>query len=407
MSVTLNGLTVATMRWHAPWSGVWTADIELTSDAEVLPTGPAAIVSDDGLALVGTVLSAEQFGELRRVRVVGGGGGWSKTVRAQHYHSPVGVQLAVLATTTASSVGEIATVLVPQSVGQDFVRRVGPASQIFSDAGVDWWIGTDGVTRIGVRPPVVAPPSVNILSWDGEARTVTFDGDVLVEPGTVLVDDRFGTKVVHEVDADISDASIHGTMHVEDAAPSTGALNELVDGLAELARMGTKPEFSRLYEYRVVAMQGDRVELQAVSKTDGMPDLNPASVWAGISGYKAQLRPSSSVLVGFIGGDPGRPFLAAYEPPENDGWRPVTLDLDALTLVTIGGDTATGVATMQSQAQLMAAIAALCVALQPFANFPTISGLSGGTSAAVAGAAATLGALTALPSNYSLKVRAA
>lgn len=75
--------------------------------------------------------------------------------------------------------------------------------------------------------------------------------------------------------------------------------------------------------------------------------------------------------------------------------------------VVLGDASGTGVATQASQVPVVAALTALCVALQPFANFPTIAGLSGGTSSAVAGAAAALATVLALPTNYSLSVKAA
>src|SRR4051812_9165562 len=70
MSLLLNGLiVVASMRWLAPWSGVWSAELELEGD--VVPTGPVTITSTEGLALVGTVDGDHSgtFGEKRHVRV--------------------------------------------------------------------------------------------------------------------------------------------------------------------------------------------------------------------------------------------------------------------------------------------------------------------------------------------------
>ena len=337
MSLTINGVEVATMRWTAPWSGVWTAEIELHDGALVTPSGRVAIASTEGIALVGTVDTTRSgsFGERRFVRVVGGGGGWSKKTRPQHYHSSVGLLLQVVASTTAAEVGEVVTVLEPKTVGLDFVRRAAPASQIFTDAGVDWWVGLDGITRVGVRPPVTPPTGLEILDWDPRAGTVSFTCPVLIEPGTVIVDDRFGSKTVRTVEAMVSGGSVTGTLWLADSAASVGAVDELVDSLAALAREATGAAASRLYEYQVLTMRGDRVDLRAVKPSDGVPDLLPASVWAGISGYKAELRPGSKVLVGFIG-DQRRPFVAFYEPPKGDGWRPLKLELDATSSIEIG-----------------------------------------------------------------------
>jgi hypothetical protein len=74
--------------------------------------------------------------------------------------------------------------------------------------------------------------------------------------------------------------------------------------------------------------------------------------------------------------------------------------------VVLGDASATGVATQLSFAPLIAALVALCGALQPFCAFPTISALSGGTSQAVQTAAAALAAIAVLPTTFSLKVKA-
>ncbi len=409
MSLTINGLIVNAMRWHAGWSGVWTAEIDY--EGEISPSGKVAIVGTTGIALVATVDDERSgtFGEKRFVRVLGGGAGWRKRPRAQHYHSDVGVALAVLVSTTAAEVGEVAVVLTPKTVGIDFARSSKePASQVFADAGVDWWVGLDGVTRVGTRVPLPAPLSLVVLDWDPQAGTVSFTCDVLVEPGAIILDPRFGSRIVREVDAVVDGGSVTGTLWLGEAAPDAGTVSELVDGLAALSRRATRATYGRLYEYRVIAMAGDRVALQALAeKADGVPDLIPTSVWAGISGYRATLAPGSRVLVGFIGGNPRKPYVAAYEPPEADGWRPLVLEFDALTEIVLGGVTASGVATQTTMATLLTELATLCGLLQAFFNFPGVAAVSGSTAQPAAAAAAALGATALLSSNFSLKVRAA
>jgi hypothetical protein len=385
MSLTINGLPVASMRFVAAWTGVWFAELTITGDV-LPPAGPAVIVSTDGIALTGTIDEdfTASFGPKRYARVIGGGGGWRKTVRPQHYHSDVGVSMQVVASTTGAEVGEAATVIIPSVLGTDFVRRAGPASEIFAAAGVDWWVGLDGITKIGIRPPLPQPPSLQILDWDPEAGTMSFTATALVEPGTVVIDPRFGQRVVRSVEATLESASVNGTLWVSSSAPDAGAASELVDSLAELAERATRAKFGRLYEYRVIDMQGDRVEVQAVHPLDGVPDILPVSVWAGASGYRAKLTPASSVLVGFIAGDPTRPYVAAYEPPEADGWRPLELDLDATAAMSIGA--------LAVAVTLGAAEGAL-----PIARAPAIVAFANALGVALAAAGTTAGATGATP----------
>jgi len=359
MSLNVNGIEVASMGWSAGWSGPWVATVEISG--EVVPSGRVVITSTEGITAVGTVDKAHSgsFGEKRFARVVGGGGGWGKSVRAQHYHSDIGVNLIEVVTTTATEVGEVAAVLLPKMLGTDFARlgENEPASQVFARAGVDWWVGLDGVTKVGIRPPLPPHPSLEVLDWRPEDAAMTFSAAVLVEPGTVLVDARFGTKIVRYVDAMVARGSVTGTLLVADASPDPGGVTtELVAALSSLARGATRAALGRLYEYRVIAMAGDRVELQAVRRDDGAPDLLPASVWAGISGYRATLQPASRVLVGFIAGDATKPYVAAYEPPEGDGWRPLRLELDAEANVTLGERAATVVVGLAAAARPVARV---------------------------------------------------
>jgi len=341
MSLFLNGLPCASMRWVATWNGVWIAEVDLmpssSSSPDAVPSGRVVITTAaGGIALSGTVdpTFSGAFAGRRRVRVLAGGGGWSKPVRQQHYHSASTLQLREVLTTTAAAVDEVVIILEPTAIGQDYVRHDGAAGQVFSDIGVDWWVGLDGATRVGKRPELPAASNVRILDWNASAGTMSFTADALVEPGTVLVDSRFGRRIVRKVEAIVSDASVTGTLYVAEAAPNAGSVSEVFDAFAAVARDATRAEYGRFYEYFVDATRDAQAELVSVSKT--MPNLVPASVWAGVSGYKAKLRPGSRVMVGFREGDPKKPFIAFYEPPEGDGWRPVELEIDALTKLALG-----------------------------------------------------------------------
>lgn len=393
MSLQVNGaIEASSMRWLAPWSGVWSAELDIPG--EILPSsGPAAIASTEGIALVGTVdeLRSGSFGQKRRLRVIGGGAGWGKPVQAQHYHSDVGVQLFEVASTTAVEAGEAVTVLTPKVVGIDFTRQAAPhtAGEIFVDAGVDWWVGLDGITRVGTRLPVIAPTSLEILDVNLGEGTASFTAAVLVEPGTVVIDDRLGTpRIVREVDATVSGGAVTGTLWLVETAPQSGFVNELVSHLGALANAATRAAFGRFYEYRVIAMSGDRVELQAVeAKSDGVPDILPTSVWSGSSGYRATLRPASRVLVGFKSGDRKQPFVAFYEPPEGDGWRPVELELDAVAKLAIG-------------AQAVAVVLGAQTGALPIARAPAVIAFAQAVGAALtaAGGTATAGGITPITS---------
>lgn len=96
-------------------------------------------------------------------------------------------------------------------------------------------------------------------------------------------------------------------------------------------------------EYRVVRMRPSassaeqtRVELQIVRAASGMPDQLMVPAWPGVAGAHAEATPGALVLVQFIDGDPGRPYVCAWSTRDDPAWRPATLTLDATETVAIG-----------------------------------------------------------------------
>lgn len=100
--------------------------------------------------------------------------------------------------------------------------------------------------------------------------------------------------------------------------------------LPELPFLGT-------YRYRVVkANPGDsRWHLQVVVDR-GLPDMLPISIHPGMAGLDAQLTLGATVLVQFVEGRRDMPIITHFAPPDDAGWRPVTLTLDASGTVFVG-----------------------------------------------------------------------
>jgi hypothetical protein len=85
------------------------------------------------------------------------------------------------------------------------------------------------------------------------------------------------------------------------------------------------------YEYRVVSQETDRLNLQAVRAADGMPDL--LRVPYRTTGLRVMWTPGATVVVGFLGADPARPFVIAGDEVGAPGWMPSFLEVgDAPTL---------------------------------------------------------------------------
>lgn len=395
----LNGLRVVAATLTMPETGVWYADVSLDLEpGQVAPTGRVALMLGDSLC-VGTVDDAFSgtFGENTAVRVRGGGGGWGKVVSAQHYHNDGGVPLSSVAVTTGVAAGEVVTVLEDTVLGADFVRAKERASRVLD--GVSWWVGLDGITRIGKRVEAPLSPALGaeVLEYDPAAQVVTLSADGLVEPGAVLTDERFDRLVVRDVEVQVDGDGMRVRASV---GPAAGA--RLLSALRRVALEASGAVWCRSYRYRVVVDGGDRLVLSAVREKPGLPALLPVSIWHGVPGVSAMLLPGAEVLVEFIEGDPAQPVVVAFEPSEGAGFKPLMLTLDAQTFVSVGfGPTALPVAhaiqTMANDAALLAAINAIGAAFTSLGPIPLLGAIAGGViTGAGATAAGVLSASAAL-----------
>lgn len=96
--------------------------------------------------------------------------------------------------------------------------------------------------------------------------------------------------------------------------------------------------------YRVVAMSGGlnitgeqtRVELQIIQSGSIYPDVLPVDMWPGLAGSAAKLTPGAIVLVSWIEGNPDMPIVTHFSTKDDPCWRPVNIQIDATTTITIG-----------------------------------------------------------------------
>lgn len=361
----LNQLRAVSVRLLTPWRGFWIADVDLDLDATAkVPTGKVALTIGDATPLVGTVdpKASGRFGDTSRVRVLAGGGGWPTIVGGRHFHNDAGVLSTGVYSATAAEVGETVVDTSPGFVGRDYVRPTGPASSVFE--GLDWFVTLQGVTIVGKRPPLPPSPSLEVLSWDPAAQRAEIATDALVQPGTVLVDPRFGTATIRDVEQSFSDGGARAVAWCSEAPSS-----RLVDALAAFVR--AKAGLHGAYRYRVVLQGVDgRLNLQAIDKSPGLPHLLPITMWPGVPGVSAMLKLSSTVLVEFIGGDRTKPIVTGFEP----GKVPLSVTLDAVA-IQLGDGAVKAVATAPEllvfAANVVTALGALGQTVAPLS--PTVA----------------------------------
>jgi len=307
-----------------PWQGGWHADVDVDLEAiPIAPIGPAIVkIGLTGL-LRGTIdaNASGRFGEKAGARVVGGAG-WSNGVAALPLHNDAGVLSTAVLTATAAEVGEQLVELVPRLLGVDYVRSAGPASRVL--AGLDWYVNELGITIVGPRVPLPAPPSIEVLSWDPKEQRAELAADELVRPGMILTDTRFGIATVRDVEQTFDASGSRAT-----AWCSTKAASRTSAVLRSIIHETVRPVYLRPHAYRVISTGVDgRLFLQAVSLTGGElpPALLAVSVWPGLGGLKCKPLPGTECLVEFVDGDPARPVVVAFDAK----FPPLEVTIDAL-----------------------------------------------------------------------------
>lgn len=347
MTVALNGLRVQSLRVLTPWSGPWTAEVEIPLDglAEAPSSGPATITVEAG-ALVGTIdpSGSGTFAGTATLRVVGGAGGWEKIVPPKDYHSDGGLLSTAVLSTTAAEVGERLVELAPARIGTKYARAAGRASSVL--AGLAWHVDAQGVTIVGPRQIVPASPELQVLSYDPSTSVVELAMTTeLVSPGTVLADERFGTLKIRDVEQTFGEGGARArawTIPV-DATPHLDGLPglRLIATLSALAREACAVAYLRSYAYRVIEQGTDgRLTLRALER-DAVPTLRLVRIAFGIPGVRAKVQPGSIVHVKFLEGDPTKPVVVDFEES-----TPIQLEIDATLIRFNGGEANQGVARM-------------------------------------------------------------
>ena len=153
---TLNGIPVTRAALVVPYTGIWHADVSLDRTVEV--SGPQVLLIGTYTWLA-TAVRAVDFAGTRRLRLVGGQGGWRKTVPPELYVSPVGVPTTTVLADVAGLVGEIPPVVDPTlqpTVGTAFGRQGGLASLVLQQVcGDQWWMDPSGVVQTAPRLGIV------------------------------------------------------------------------------------------------------------------------------------------------------------------------------------------------------------------------------------------------------------
>ena len=342
---TVNGLDLQRCELRVPWSGVPWADV-VFAEATELPTGTVTLRLGS-LTMIGTVdpKYSGAFGAARSARIVAGAGGWGVPLPPRPYHADNGVSARMVASDAARDCGETLGDCTPgkAKLGLDWSRPEGAASVTIEAAagGVPWWVGLDGVTRIGARTETAITGAYSLLTYSPRSHVavLSVDDPADVQVGSLVADRLDVPMVAREVSYDVTPEAFRVRVWLGGDTES-GA--RVVDAVRKLVDRAVAGRLWGLYRYRVVAMAGVRASLQAVSTAAGVPDQVACSQRPGIPGAWGKLTGGSEVLVQFVAGDPGQPVITGFGPLGDPESVPVELDLAGGTLpVARVGDTIT------------------------------------------------------------------
>jgi len=331
-TATLAGHRVTHARAYLPAWGVWWAEVSL--DEEVTLSGRVALALAD-LSLSGTIMSGGPGPKGRaNFRIAGGAGSWGRDVAPKSYANDAGVKAATVLADAASACGEAidAATLPTTRLGPAFAREAGPAARALEQiAPAAWYVGEDGTTRIGRRAAAAFTAPAAIASVDLARRTVALASESIaaIVPG-VTVEGIEAVDVMHELAPGALRSTLWGSGMASTSRRLT-AWRRIMDQLDPRAR------YRGVFEYRVVTQTGERLNVQPIRVSTGMPDLQRVTVRPGVSGARADVALGSRVLVAFVDADPARPVVVGFEDAEGEGFQPLALDLDGVLMTLAGG----------------------------------------------------------------------
>lgn len=332
-SATLSGSRVTSATVSIPAWGCWWALVSIDGEKDL--TGAVDLTIAD-LTLKGTIVSGGKQQGRSSFHVVGGAGGWGKTIPAKDYSDDAAVKLSTVLKDAAESVKEkidLSTIANTNRLGPDFVRPEQPASYTLeSVAERGWYVGEDGITHIGRRPAAALTTSATrVTPVDKQRGTLELAAESIAKilPGAII-DGLEALDVEHSISAKGGVRTmIWGKLGASSFSRRLDAMRQIFEQLDPYRR------YRGFTEYRVVTQEGERLNLQPIRVSTGMPELRRVYVRPGVSGCRATVKLGSRVLVAFADADPARPFVASFEDAEGEGFLPLVLKIDA-TEVLIG-----------------------------------------------------------------------
>jgi hypothetical protein len=169
MFASLNGHRVTKGHVVVPLNGCITASVSLDEAVEL--SGPVILVVGD-LTIKAAVVRGGPFTGSSSFQLIGGAGGWMKTIGPKAYDQPFGVKLSAVLTDAAREVGETVSISSDRTLGTRWARQKAPAAWLLQRLADQWWIREDGVTIVGPRATPTITSAFDVVKAKPEQGVV-------------------------------------------------------------------------------------------------------------------------------------------------------------------------------------------------------------------------------------------
>ncbi len=269
--------------------GTWVADLESQTSFD----GSFQLL--DGSQWAGTKVD-ERFEPYRYfTRVVGGAGKLGATLQDKYYSGNVSLQVAVgdVCQESGESLGTVTSGLFLSTYMRLQGSTTSALNAIAKAFGQIWWIGRDGKVNMAVKRPTGPDCSGGRISADTDASIV------LAAPTGVLLGvgyDSTGTA-----------AKMEQVRHVRWSLTQQHLRAQLY-AVPFLFRDPAVTAYSCLYSALVDTDHGDGT-IDVIA--DGRFGVTRVPLLCGVPGSKVTMMGGDQVTLGFLGGDPQKPFAVA------------------------------------------------------------------------------------------------
>lgn len=315
----LHGHGIERLELSVPARGPWTASVLLVEEARDLPQRAVLDVGD--VRLIGHAVQSGEHAGARSLIVMGGAADWATIVRARPYQVETGVRALLVIQDLCRELQQELGTITPSAerlAGQHYTRNATRASTVLESVigTASWWIDYAGRLQVGTRP--TTPLKVyQLLGYDpaNSVAELALDDLAGLSVGSQLGDGLDTPRTVSSYEVIVDSGGIRARCALAESAALPDVLRALIAQQVER----TVPQIRR---YRVLSMNGNRVDIQAVASSSGYPDLVSVSQWCGVAGAWCELLPQQEVLVAWIAGDRSQPVIVGFADRDSAGFMP-------------------------------------------------------------------------------------